>query len=73
METDPVLETEHLHYYFFFCSLLFVILENELKGRAHEIDDFKENSLLCITSTVTAYGKKYWNLQLSENYVSARS
>jgi len=72
MERYPVLETEHLHYYSFY-SLLFVIIENELKGKAHEVDDFKENSLLCVTSRITAYRKKYFNLQLSKNFASARS
>ena len=57
METSPVLETEHLHYYFFFYSVLFAILENDLKGKANEVEDFKENSLLCITSRITAYRK----------------
>jgi hypothetical protein len=47
-----------------FFTLLFVILENELKGKAHEVDDFKENSLLCIICRITAYRKKYFNLQL---------
>jgi hypothetical protein len=40
METIPVPETEHLH--FFFYSLLLAILENELNGKAHEVDDLKE-------------------------------
>jgi len=69
METNPVLETEHLYYFFF--TLLFVILENELKDKAH--NDFKENSLLCITSRITAYKEKYCTRQLSKNFASARS
>ena len=73
METNPVLETEHLHYFFFFYSLLFVIFEYELKGKAHYVEDFKENSLLCIISRITAYRKKYCNRQLSKNFASARS